>query len=148
MSKEKPIRAELNANGCWICISHKAGGNGYPCVKRGGRYQKISRYLFEMSGVKLSRQELVLHACDEPLCVNMAHLRVGTHEENMQDRCARKRTATRERHGMSKLTEQKVTEIRILLRNGVSTRKLATKFGVSQATIMWVKKNLHWREYV
>ena len=32
----------------------------------------------------------VLHNCDNPLCCNIKHLRLGTHQENMQDRRDRK----------------------------------------------------------
>jgi hypothetical protein len=34
----------------------------------------------------------VLHSCDEPACVAIEHLRLGTHAENMRDRGARGRT--------------------------------------------------------
>lgn len=35
----------------------------------------------------------VLHSCDNPLCVDVAHLRLGTNAENIQDKLDRRRHA-------------------------------------------------------
>src|SRR5690242_2894472 len=42
---------------------------------------------------------LVLHECDNSLCVNPYHLYLGTAKQNMKDRQARNRTAKGERNG-------------------------------------------------
>jgi hypothetical protein len=33
----------------------------------------------------------IMHGCDNPSCVNPAHLRAGSHIENCQDRTAKRR---------------------------------------------------------
>lgn len=80
----------------------------------------------------------VCHTCDNPLCVNPAHLWLGTHQDNMQDRNAKGRGGTRP---YRKLTEAQVREIRAL-RGTVSQRELARRYGVSQPAINLVLKGI------
>ena len=42
-------------------------------------------------------QNSVLHACDNPPCINPHHIRVGTHRENRADCAAKGRTGARMR---------------------------------------------------
>lgn len=39
----------------------------------------------------LTPDQVVMHLCDNPGCVNLAHLRVGTQQDNLQDAAAKKR---------------------------------------------------------
>lgn len=72
----------------------------------------------------------VCHRCDNPPCVNPAHLFLGTRKQNMED-CRRK---SRHSHGVrrpdAKLTPEKVREIRALRASGASLAALAADYGV------------------
>lgn len=58
------------------------------------------RVVYEHHHGPLPSEVLVLHSCDNPPCVNIDHLRPGTHAENAQDKVERgrqHRPAPRER---------------------------------------------------
>lgn len=91
----------------------------------------------------------VLHRCDNPNCVNPAHLRLGTHAENIAEMDARGRRGGNglpfgEDHGNAKLSEDDVREIRRLSAGGMSQRALARRFGVSRCPIRRVVRNEGW----
>jgi len=56
----------------------------YPKVGFRSRSEGLHRLACALNQ-PLREGELVLHECDEPRCVSPAHLRPGTHEENMAD---------------------------------------------------------------
>lgn len=86
-----------------------------------------------------------LHRCDNPSCVNPAHLFEGTHADNSADKVAKGRgDAPRgERNGSAKLTTSAVAEIRALY-PGVTQRELASAYGVSQPAISRVLHHKQW----
>lgn len=96
----------------------------------------------------------VLHNCDNPACVNPAHLRLGTQADNAADRSERGRhgmwrhpdKAPRgERAGGVKLTWEKVQKIRELRAStGLSESKLGAQFGVCRATINYILRRKTW----
>lgn len=74
-----------------------------------------------------------LHHCDNPTCVNVDHLFIGTRFENGQDMRAKGRHAYGERHGFAKLTAKIVIEARRRYGHGgvVSFKELAADYGVT-----------------
>ena len=103
----------------------------------------------------------VLHQCDNPSCVNPAHLEIGTQTDNMQQAAMRNRlhqpsfeersaSAARmrrqkaehpewvmrgETHATAKLSDLQVAEIRRRRALGEKQRRLAEEFGVSESLI-------------
>lgn len=90
----------------------------------------------------------VCHRCDNPQCVRPDHLFLGTNKINMQDMAAKGRGKPPDnrgsRHGMSRLTEPEVVEIRLLFSNGSRACELAERFGVALSTIYSVTSGRHW----
>lgn len=87
----------------------------------------------------------VCHRCDNHSCVNPSHLFLGTHQDNIQDMMNKDRQNRGERHGMHKLTEQKVYQIREKLEQGYSHQQIANMFGVSRKTISHIKSKRDWK---
>jgi hypothetical protein len=99
----------------------------------------------------------VCHKCDNPPCVNPAHLFLGTHDENMADAIQKGRlrksahpdrlwlTRFGENHPRAKLTERDVLKIRELYAaGGVRMADIAEQFGISKTQTRSVIRGLRW----
>ena len=87
----------------------------------------------------------VLHHCDNGLCLNIAHLYLGTHQDNMRDKAARGRSSKGNLKG-SVLTSGLVREIRRERRELKTLAYLAEKYGVTVHTIGNVCSRRTWKE--
>lgn len=57
-----------------------------------GRLQNASRIAWRIvNGRELTRAEVACHSCDNPRCVNPAHIFAGTQSDNMRDMAAKGR---------------------------------------------------------
>lgn len=119
------------------CIEHTGyvGKNGYGQKKYRGKVVAAHRLAYALdAGLDVfTMGGSVLHACDNRLCINPKHLRLGTHKQNMHDRAERDRTS----HVLS------LDEAEYIRNNFISgTRwnpgncsELAKRFGVHRSTI-------------
>lgn len=139
--KSKPIEYVENINGCHICTSHSCTTDGYPRITLLGRLQRISRILYEKHNGQIPDGMVLRHTCDNPGCINLAHLIIGTHADNVADRVLRGRSAVGVRNGRSKLNEQQVQQI---LGSTASHCSLSRQFGVSEKTIRLIRQGRNW----
>jgi hypothetical protein len=88
----------------------------------------------------------VCHKCDNPCCVNPAHLFVGTRQDNIDDRerKGRNNPPKGEANPKAKLTESDVLEIRAKRLQGISFGKLAKEYGVCKKTIQCAASGKSW----
>lgn len=84
----------------------------------------------------------VLHRCDNPPCINPAHLFLGTPADNSADMVAKNRGARGERAGVAKLTAEQVLAIRADPRPDAV---IARSYDLSHVTVNGIKRGLHWR---
>lgn len=86
----------------------------------------------------------VMHSCDNPACVNPAHLFLGTLADNNRDRAkkGRSRDQRGEKHHNNKLTSADVLEIR---QSTLSQVELANLYGVSSPTICDIVSRRTWK---
>jgi hypothetical protein len=87
---------------------------------------------------------VVCHHCDNPSCVRVAHLFVGTMADNCLDRDAkgRQRTSYGVDRPAAKLDPDKVRAIRS---SPDGCWKLAKRFGVARSTIKAVRNRRSWK---
>ncbi len=138
---------------CWLWTGY-VHRSGYGWFERwGDRVPATHAALRFADGVDVPSGMVVCHRCDNPGCVNPAHLWIGTHTDNMQDMIAKGRgggkggrdAARGEDHGMAKLSQAEVDDIRALhAGGGVTQAALSRQFGVSRAQIQRILSGARW----
>ena len=120
---------------CWNWSGYRTS-QGYGVFSQAKKIQhRAHRFAFEAHHGKKA-ENMVLHLCDNPSCVNPYHLMDGTHKDNMRQMAERKRAARQERHHNSKLLGGEVIAIHALHSTGnYSTREIAAMLDISQPTV-------------
>jgi hypothetical protein len=134
--------------GCWTWTG-SLNKKGYGQFSVRGKMKKAHRVSYELINGPITDNLLVCHTCDNPSCVNPAHLWLGTIAENNADMMRKGRHRTDppcgERHGNPKLTYAIVETIRReYAEGGITYRKLADRYGVHQSAIGNVVRQTNW----
>lgn len=141
----------LEVNGCWVWQG-LTRRRGYGRAKVSGeRVQGVHRVMYEIVNGPIPKGMLVCHHCDNPPCLNPAHLFLGTPQDNMRDmhekgrhRCVLPILAG-ERNPLAKLKWKQVEEIRQRYAAGeITIRKLALEYGVSRPSIQGIIRGRTW----
>ena len=128
--------------GCWEWTGAKTT-SGYGKLHDGSN-RRAHRAIFEALNGKLDAGMIVMHICNNPICVRPDHLRAGTHRDNTQDKWSKGRGKIRE--GQAKITKQDAEDIRRVYATGTVFQKdLAAKYGLSQTAISRVIHNRSWK---
>lgn len=124
----------------WDGPKNKAG---YGYTRVGGRKEGVHRLALEKKlGRSLAAGEVARHkVCDNPSCINPAHIEPGSQADNIRDMLERGRhgggARRGERNHLAKLSDADVLEIRSRIRfrasrgSGASAFDLAEEFDVS-----------------
>lgn len=124
--------------GCWEWQGGKSG-QGYGRFKVAGRLWSPHRIAVAAidGGIPPSASYhgfVVMHSCDNPSCCNPAHLKIGTHSENVRDMDRKgRRVATT-------LTTHPPELIAAIRRSRLSSRAAAKHFGVSDGYIRQLRR--------
>lgn len=140
-----------NAADCWVWPGAKGHG-GYGLIgnwspERGTHLITTHRAAFVDAFGPIPAGSVVMHKCDNPPCLNPAHLEIGTQAKNQQDKHLRGRGPNRkgDLHPSARLTSEKALKIRHLFADGVSRRELSNQFGVSMGCISNVVYRFSWK---
>lgn len=134
---------------CWLW---KAGLNatGY------GRFKLVSYHMAHTNRVALvigsgeDHADLqALHSCDVRACCNPAHLRWGTHQDNMDDMRKRGRHVTVDQsganNGSAKIDDAQLAEIVGRLQAGWSNKQIARTVPITHSMVSLIRVGKMWR---
>ena len=134
--------APPDGNGCTLWTAYVDRG-GYGQFKYLGRKVLAHRYASGM--LDWPKEIQTRHTCHVRSCVNPAHLTFGSMADNIRDRDEAGRQAKGVGHGMSKLTEEQVIEIRRRYADGgVTQQELGDEFGIHQTRISDIVRRKRW----
>lgn len=148
-----------NDDECWLWTGAGDGRGRYGRVmSRPGGALFAHRVSWMLCNGAIPEGMFICHRCDNPPCVNPAHLFLGTQADNLRDMREKGRSRGRQnggpirhsqghsRHRGNKLTEVQVREIRHLWgEGGITQQELANRFGVDASNIRQILTRKTWR---
>lgn len=144
-------RKTVTKSGCWEWnrVRHR---NGYGEQGYQSKFWLAHRLAWFFTHGEIPAGAQILHHCDNPPCINPAHLFLGSQVDNMRDMRIKMRRRGRgagERNGRAVLTWAQVCEIRRLYRPGGKGGKtqveLSRMFGVTQTSISGIVRGDFWK---
>ena len=118
--------------------------SGYGRVKIGGVDYRAHRFVWACANGPIPVGMIICHSCDNPPCIKLEHLSLGTHDDNMADmvtkgRASRNKTRVYTRgvqHHNAKLSDTQIAEMIARYEEGdTSQTRLAAEYGVSQSLV-------------
>jgi len=128
-------------NGCIEWTGSKLP-SGYGRLRVGKKIELAHRYVAAQHGFTITGK-IVCHKCDNPSCVNIDHLFVGTQADNVKDMMNKKRNGYNP--DLGKLS---VDDVRTIRSSTLSRIELANKYNVTPQYITSVKRGLYRKDVV
>lgn len=89
-NRAKKLDFAINSDGCFLCTTHnnrRITPDGYESIRvtRAGKQVLLHRWIYEEMFGPIPPGMVVLHKCDNSLCINPEHMQIGTQKENVDD---------------------------------------------------------------
>lgn len=154
--------AKSGPDDCWLWRGSRMKRFGYGYIGIARKSKLAHRVSFELHNRLLGDGECALHKCDNPPCVNPAHLFAGSRADNTADMIAKGRdkkvrgdahyarrhpeTRQGERNGRAKLTDSEVLSIRArCAAKEIGPKQLAREIGVTDVLIYLILNRRIWK---
>lgn len=134
---------------CWEWQGRRTNGKwNYGSMTIQSKTYKTHRLAWVLTYGDIEDGLWVLHRCDNPPCVNPAHLFLGTHEDNMRDAVLKGRWKVFRggEHPNATLTWDMVDHIRVLAAQGMRQGAIASMFHTCEATISRIVRGTRWKK--
>lgn len=145
LSKERiQAKIALADNGCWEWTGAKYW-TGYGHIIADKVHYAAHRASYMLYIGDIPDGMVVCHKCDNPPCVNPAHLFLGTKADNSSDMVRKARSARGEKNAKAKLTEDQVREVLRLRKSGLTLQALADRFKVTKKAVHFIITGKNWK---
>ncbi len=163
---------------CWVWTAGRfktKRGALYGAFKLGGQNRIAHRISWRIHHGDIPDGLWVLHNCDNPSCVRVSHLHLGTHRENTDDMVSRNRQASGDKIGKARpyargaahwvrgrenemprgessasaiLTEATVREIRRMAAEGIKQIEISRLLGVGYPNVVAIVSRRNWKHII
>lgn len=153
-------KIKLGDGECWEWKASKFR-DGYGQFGYKSKNWRAHRFAYMLSYGDFPIDLCVCHKCDNPPCVNPAHLFLGTNADNIRDRHNKGRDGKPigennwahahpehfqgERNASSKLKVADILEIRKLRVDGHSFEEISIKFGIARSAVHNIVTRRRWK---
>lgn len=147
--ERRPIEArfwaktEETPNGCWDWTAADNGW-GYGAFRIAQKIAPAHRVAYALAKGPIPAGLLIRHRCNNPLCVNPAHLETGTHADNSRDAVEAGRLPTGPGSKPRKLTAEDAVAVRGAHMLGITIAESAEMWGVAPSTVNHIRLGLLW----
>ncbi len=134
-------------DGCWEWIGRKdmKGYGRTSILEYRGKFTRAHRVAWRHANGPIPDGLHALHRCDNPACVRVDHLFLGTNADNMRDKCVKGRQHRGVGTGNAVLNDEKVMAILTAFASGeISAKVLAAEYGVTSSTIAAIIHGQTW----
>ena len=143
--------AKAGPDDCWEWIAYK-DRNGYGRLGKRKRDVGRSGVIYAhrlayalahgLAPLAIPPDLVIRHRCDNPGCVNPAHLVSGTHADNVRDMVERERSTKGERNPAARITAEIAEQIRGMTG---TNREIARQLGISRWIVQDVRLGRTWK---
>jgi hypothetical protein len=137
-------RISKDPDGCWRIRGRAANKAGHVHILLPNGWRIYAhRIAWWLANGKIPTGMSVLHRCDNPRCVNPAHLFLGTTKDNMHDAIQKGRKNC---FGRQRLNADQVREIRALAARGDMTHKaIGERYGLKRNSVWNIVNRKCWK---
>lgn len=130
-------------DGCWYWTGYAL--RGYGTLTHNKKVIRAHRLSYMHFVGEIIGDNVIMHLCDNKLCVNPHHLKQGTQLENIKDRQAKNRMAKGSRINGSRLTDIQVMAMRDAIKSGHRIKETSEYFKIKPANCSRIVNGFYWK---
>jgi hypothetical protein len=118
---------------------------GYGRIEVEAKRWAAHRFAYTLKRKEPAKHQQVQHKCNNPPCINVQHLTLGTNKQNVDYMVKCGRQSKREKNGRAVLTSKSIEWVKKMRLEGWTILEIAIVYGVSESAISHILKNRNWK---